>query len=128
METTTAVIHGVGFALAEIASFFDRSFSALAEYDPGGAVDHAATGPAFDPLAGPTGGRPADLEVGFPTEAPVSPAGDGARQLGVPAGRVARVSTSAADGHRLIGDVERPGPLDRRTGPRGRAPTCGRST
>ncbi len=85
-ETTTAVIHGV-VPMAEIADFLDRSFSELATVlDEQGIVP---TGAAFARYAGPPG-EMADLEVGFPTDGPVTPKGD-VRASSLPAGRVARL-------------------------------------
>jgi effector-binding domain-containing protein len=85
-ETPTAVIHGV-VPMAEIAEFFDRSFSELASVLDGQGI--APTGPAFARYAGPPGAT-ADLEVGFPVRAPVSPAGQ-VHPSSLPAGRVARM-------------------------------------
>jgi effector-binding domain-containing protein len=84
-ETTTAVIHGV-VPMADIADFFDRSFSELAAVLERQGV--AATGPAFACYAGPPG-ETADLEVGFPVHAPVVPEGQ-VHPSSLPAGRVAR--------------------------------------
>jgi effector-binding domain-containing protein len=67
-ETTTAVIHGV-VPMAEIADFFDRSFSELATVLDRQQI--APTGPAFARYAGPPGAT-ADVEVGFPVGSPVA--------------------------------------------------------
>ena len=71
--------------MAEVATFFDRSFATL-----GSALEAqgiAPTGPAFARYAGPPGDT-ADLEVGFPVEGTVAPEGD-VRPGSLPAGRVA---------------------------------------
>jgi effector-binding domain-containing protein len=85
-ETMTAVIHGV-VPMAEIADFFDRSFSELATVLEGQGM--APTGPAFARYAGPPG-ETADLEVGFPVHEPVMPEGE-VHPSSLPAGRVARL-------------------------------------
>jgi effector-binding domain-containing protein len=85
-ETATAVIHGV-IPMAEIADFYDRSFSELANVLDGQGV--TPTGPAFARYAGPPGDT-ADLEVGFPVRGSVSPEGQ-VRPSSLPAGRVARL-------------------------------------
>jgi effector-binding domain-containing protein len=85
-ETTTAVIQGV-VPMAEIAGFFDRSFSELATVLAEQGI--APTGPAFARYAGPPG-ETADLEVGFPVDRTVTQAG-GVHSSSLPAGRVARV-------------------------------------
>jgi effector-binding domain-containing protein len=85
-ETMTAVIHGV-VPMAEIADFFDRSFSELATVLEG--QDIAPTGPAFARYAGPPG-QTADLEGGFPVHEAVTPEGQ-VHPSSLPAGRVARL-------------------------------------
>ena len=85
-ETVTAVIHGV-VPMAEIADFFDRSFSELASVLE--RQDIAATGPAFARYVGPPG-QTADLEVGFPVHEAVTPEGQ-VHPSSLPAGRVARL-------------------------------------
>lgn len=85
-ETITAVIHGV-VPVAEIADFFDRSFTELATVL--GRQGIAPTGAAFARYAGPPGDT-AEVEVGFPTEVAVSPTG-GVRPSSLPAGRIARL-------------------------------------
>lgn len=85
-ETTTAVVHGV-VPMAEIADFFDRAFSELANVLEGQGI--TPTGPAFARYARPPG-ETAELEVGFPVQGSVSPEG-GVRQSALPAGRVARL-------------------------------------
>lgn len=85
-ETMTAVIHCV-VPLAEIADFFDRSFSELATVLEG--QDIAPTGPAFARYAGPPG-QTADLEVGLPVHEAVTPEGQ-VHPSSLPAGRVARL-------------------------------------
>jgi effector-binding domain-containing protein len=85
-ETITAVIHGV-VPMAEIAAFFDRSFSELATVlDEQGIVP---TGPAFARYAGPPG-ESADLEVGFPVDTRMSSKGE-VHASSLPPGRVARL-------------------------------------
>lgn len=85
-ETTTAVIHGV-VPMAEIADFFDSSFSELANVLDGQGI--APTGPAFARYAGPPR-ETADLEVGFPIQGSMSPEGQ-VHPSSLPAGRVARL-------------------------------------
>jgi effector-binding domain-containing protein len=85
-ETTTAVIRGV-VPTAEIADFFDRSFSELASVLE--RQDIAPTGPAFARYDGPPG-ETADLEVGFPVHQAVTPEGE-VLPSSLPAGRVARL-------------------------------------
>ena len=81
---TTAVIAGV-VPMAEIADFFDRSFGALAPAIA--AQDVAVLGPAFARYHGqPT--YTVDLEVGFPTDRPVTTDGD-VHASDLPGGRVA---------------------------------------
>jgi effector-binding domain-containing protein len=84
--TSTAVIRGT-VALDEIASFFDRSFGELASVL--GAQGVAPIGAAFARYAGPPG-DPVELEVGFPIEGTVAPAGS-VEPSSLPAGRVARL-------------------------------------
>ena len=97
-ETTTAVVNGV-VPMAEIADFFDRSFSELAKVLDGQGV--TPTGPAFARYAGPPG-ETADVEVGFPVQDLVSPEG-GVQQSSLPAGRVARLVH--AGGYDQLGDT-----------------------
>ena len=87
-ETSTAVIHGV-VPMAEIAGFFDRSFSELATVLDRQGI--APAGPAFARYAGPPG-ETADLEVGFPVPGLVAPAGEVHPSV-LPAGRVRAWST-----------------------------------
>ena len=84
-EVTTAVVHGV-VPMAEIAAFFDSSFSVLAAVLADQGI--APTGPAFARYAGPPGEH-ADVQVGFPTEERVSSSGE-VRAGSLPAARVAR--------------------------------------
>jgi len=84
--TSTAVIRGV-VPVGELADFFDRSFSTLAEVTS--SQDVETTGPAFALYNGQPG-ESADLEVGFPTAHPVEPAG-GVEVGALPAGRAARL-------------------------------------
>jgi effector-binding domain-containing protein len=82
----TAVTSGT-VPVAELADFFDRSFSTLAGVVSSQGV--AITGPAFALYHGvPT--ETADLEVGFPTDRPVE-AADGVEAGSLPGGRVARL-------------------------------------
>lgn len=90
-DTTTAVIRGV-VPMAEIADFFDRSFSELATVLGGQGI--APTGPAFARYAGPPG-ETVDLEVGFPVQGPVAPEGR-VQPSSLPAGRVARLVHAGA--------------------------------
>ena len=85
-EITTAMIHGV-VPMAEIADFFDRSFSELATVLDRQGI--APTGPAFARYAGPPG-ETADLEVGFPVSGSVTPEGQVCPSR-LPAGPVARL-------------------------------------
>ena len=85
-ETTTAVIHGV-VPMAEIADFFDRSFSELATVLDRQGI--APTGPAYARYAGPPG-ETADLEVGFPVRDSVAPEGQ-VHPSSLPAGPAARL-------------------------------------
>ena len=82
---TTAVIRGrVG--MGELRNFFDRSFATLATTLS--AQEIAIAGPAFGLYRNaPDDGF--DLEVGFPTDRAVEPAGD-VVPSSLPAGRVAR--------------------------------------
>jgi effector-binding domain-containing protein len=83
---TTAVMRGV-VPMAELAGFFDRSFSRLWPAISGQGV--AITGPAFGLYHGPPE-ETADLEVGFTTDRAVEPDGD-VEAGSLPAGRVARL-------------------------------------
>lgn len=85
-ETTTAVIRAV-VPMAELPGFFDRSFTELAATLAEQGV--TPTGAAFARYFGPPGEQ-ADLEVGFPTDRPVTPAGD-VHPGSLAAGRVARL-------------------------------------
>lgn len=85
-ETATAVIHGV-VPMAEIAGFFDRSFTELATVLDRQGI--APAGPAFARYAGPPG-ETADLEVGFPVHDSVAPEGQ-VHPSSLPAGRVAHL-------------------------------------
>ncbi|MGI9030574.1 MAG: GyrI-like domain-containing protein [Ilumatobacteraceae bacterium] len=85
-DTSTAVIRGV-VPVAELADFFDRSFSTLATVTS--SQDIAITGPAFALYHGAPSDA-ADLEVGVPTEHPVEPT-DGVQIGSRPAGRAARL-------------------------------------
>ena len=85
-EISTAVIHGV-VPMAEIAGFFDRSFSELAIVLDRQGI--APTGPAFARYAGPPG-ETVDLEVGFPVRDSVAPEGQVCPSC-LPAGAVARL-------------------------------------
>lgn len=85
-EIITAVIQGV-VPMAEIADFFDRSFSELATVLAAQGV--APTGPAFARYARPPG-TTADLEVGFPVHEPVRPEGH-VQPGSLQAGRAARL-------------------------------------
>lgn len=85
-EQPTAVIAGV-VPVTELAGFFDRSFNALAPVV--GRQGRQITGAAFARYHGPPSDT-ADLEVGFPTDAAVTPAGE-VRPGTLPAGRVARL-------------------------------------
>ena len=84
-EVVAAVVAGV-VPMGELPTFFDRSFNAIAHAvaEQGRTI----TGPAYARYHGPLG-ETADLEVGFPTDAPVSPVGD-VRPGGLPAATVAR--------------------------------------
>jgi effector-binding domain-containing protein len=83
---TTAVVKGT-IAADEVTDFFDRSFGVL-----GAAIaaqGRTPTGPAFALYRG-VPDETMDLEVGFPTDSPITP--DGAAEPGeLPGGRVARV-------------------------------------
>ncbi len=85
-EASTAVIHGV-VPMAEIADFFDLSFSELATVLDRQAI--VPTGPAFARYAGPPG-ETADLEVGHPVRGSVVPEGQ-VHPSSLPAGRAARL-------------------------------------
>ena len=107
--------------MAEIAGFFDRSFSELATVLAGQGI--APTGPAFARYAGPPG-ETADLEVGFPVDDAVAPEGQ-VHPSSLPAGRVARLVH--AGGYDQLGRVVgSPRRLDRRAGSHaGRRPVGG---
>lgn len=85
-DTTTAVIRGV-VPMTQIADFFDRSFSELAETLDRRGI--APTGPGFARYAGPPA-ETADLEVGFPVDGSVETEG-AVVASSLPAGRVAHV-------------------------------------
>lgn len=85
VETTVAVIRGV-VDVSELTQFFDRSFSALAAEIAKQGIE--IVGPAFARYHGPPA-TTADLEVGFPTDRPVSASGDITASV-LPGGRVAR--------------------------------------
>ena len=100
---TTAVIRAV-VAMDGLVAFFDRSFSSLATAIAEQGV--AITGPAFALYHGPPTDQ-IDLEVGFPTDRAVEPAGDVVAGT-LPAGRVARlVHLGSYD--RLVASWERLG-------------------
>jgi effector-binding domain-containing protein len=82
---TTAVITGV-VEVADLAGFYDRSFSQLATVL--GQQGVAVVGPAFGLYHGPPS-ETADLEVGFATDRSVEPEGE-VRAGSLPGGRVAR--------------------------------------
>jgi effector-binding domain-containing protein len=85
-EQPTAVVRG-RVPMAEITGFFDTSFGQLAEVL--GAQGRTPQGAAFARYhAQPT--DVADLEVGFPVDEPVEPAGDVVAST-LPGGRVARL-------------------------------------
>ena len=83
---TTATIRDV-VAIDELPAFFDRAFSSLAELISAQGV--SITGPAFS-LYHDHPSATADVEVGFPTDRPIDPAG-GAAPGSLPGGRVARI-------------------------------------
>lgn len=85
-ETTTAAIHAV-VPMAEIAEFFDSSFSELTAVLERQEI--ATTGPAFARYAGPPE-ETADIEVGVPVDGSVAPEGE-VHPSSLPAGRVARL-------------------------------------
>ena len=86
VERPTAVIPGVVDA-ASLPQFFDRAFPTLAQVvaTQGAAI----AGPAFAFYRRPPGAD-VDLEVGFPTAAPVEPAGE-VRPGVLPGGRAAHL-------------------------------------
>jgi effector-binding domain-containing protein len=84
--TTTAVIGGV-VPMDELPAFFDRAFSTLSAVLATQGV--TPTGPAFARYHGPPAAT-ADLEVGFPTDRPVTDDGE-VRASSLPGGRVARL-------------------------------------
>jgi effector-binding domain-containing protein len=83
---TSAVVRG-RVPMAELAGFFDRSFSTLSSSLSAQGI--APAGPAFGLYHGPPGDH-ADLEVGFATDRPVNDDGD-VVVSSLPGGRVARV-------------------------------------
>jgi len=83
---TTATIRDV-VAVDELAAFFDRAFSTLAEVIRAQGV--SITGPAFS-MYHDHPGETTDVEVGFRTDRAIEPAG-AARPGTLPGGRVARV-------------------------------------
>jgi effector-binding domain-containing protein len=83
---TTATIREV-VAIDELAAFFDRAFSALAELISAQGI--SITGPAFS-LYHDHPSDSTDVEVGFPTDREIEPSG-GAEPGSLPGGRVARV-------------------------------------
>ncbi|MEJ8280874.1 GyrI-like domain-containing protein [Pseudonocardia spirodelae] len=82
----TAVVRGT-VPTGELRSFFDRAFSVLPKAVTGQGV--AITGPAFALYRGAPSDV-AELEVGFPTDRPITADGD-VVPAALPAGRVARV-------------------------------------
>ncbi len=84
-EVTAAVVAGV-VPMAELPAFFDRAFNAIAHAvaDQGRTI----TGPAYARYHGPPA-ETADLEVGFPIDAPVEATGD-VMAGALPSGTVAR--------------------------------------
>jgi effector-binding domain-containing protein len=83
---TTAVVRGT-IPTSELRDFFDRSFRVLGEALANQGV--TATGPAFGLYRGPIDDS-TTLEVGFPTDRPISP--DGSAEPGeLPGGQVARL-------------------------------------
>ncbi len=84
--TPTAVIRSI-VPIAELADFFDRSFTRLATVIPRQGV--AITGSAFALYHGAPS-ETADLEVGFPTSRRIEPT-DGVDIGALPAGRAARL-------------------------------------
>ena len=83
---TTATIRDV-VAIDELPAFFDRAFSILAELISAQGV--SVIGPAFS-LYHNHPSDTADVEVGFPTDRKIEPAG-AAEPGSLPGGRVARV-------------------------------------
>ena len=93
-EATTAVIADV-VAASDLPAFFDRSFTTLPAVLAAQGV--TPVGPAFALHRRPMADT-ADLEVGFPTDRPVTAEGD-VRPGSLPAGRAARlVHHGAFDG------------------------------
>lgn len=85
---TTAVIRGVVTVnRPELSSFFDRAFRRLPATIAAQGV--RMTGPAFSLHRRPPA-ETMDLEVGFPTDQPITPAGE-VVPSSLPGGRVARV-------------------------------------
>jgi len=82
----TATIREV-VATGELAAFYDRSFSALAEQISAQGV--SIVGPAFAVYHDHPSST-ADVEVGFPTDRKIEPSG-GVQPGSLPGGRVARV-------------------------------------
>lgn len=84
-EISAAVVAEV-VSMSGLPAFFDRAFDAIGRTvaEQGRTI----TGPAYARYRGPIG-ETADLEVGFPTDAPVSPTGE-VRAGGLPAATVAR--------------------------------------
>jgi effector-binding domain-containing protein len=83
---TTAVIRG-DVAASELPGFFDRSFSTLPAVLAEQGV--AVLGPAFALYHAAPGER-VQLEVGFPTDRPVTPVGE-VRAASLPGGPTARL-------------------------------------
>jgi effector-binding domain-containing protein len=83
---TTAVVRGT-VPTSDLRDFFDRSFQVLGEVLA--AQGATATGPAFGLFRGPIE-ESTTLEVGFPTDRPISP--DGSAEPGeLPGGQVANL-------------------------------------
>jgi effector-binding domain-containing protein len=96
--TTTAVIAAV-VPMADMAAFFDSTFSTIGPVLAGQGV--TPVGPAFAAYHGAPG-EEADLEAGFPIGAPLRGVGD-VQPSALPAGRVARVVH--AGGYDGLGDA-----------------------
>ncbi|GAB3464351.1 GyrI-like domain-containing protein [Streptomonospora sediminis] len=90
-RTTTAVIRGT-VAEADLPSFYDRSFGAIATAIAAQGAN--ITGPAFGLYRGDFG-DPVDLEVGFPVDRAIEQDGDVAPGQ-LPGGRVARLTHAGA--------------------------------
>ncbi len=88
---TTAVVKGT-ISPKEVRDFFDRSFSVLGEAIRSQGV--SITGPAFGLYHG-IPDETMDLEVGFPTDRPIEPAGS-AEAGELPGGRVVRLVHSGS--------------------------------